>query len=1100
MEDPRPFDVTGELPHGTTLLQASAGTGKTWAIAAIVARAVAESDVRIGEVLLVTFNRSAARELRSRVHSRLVATHRLLTGGSAPSDELETTMTGRSPDARGDMAARLAVALDTFEDATITTTHEFSSRMLAELGVLADHDPASDLVTDPAALTDQVSRDLFVHQHFSDPRPPSPAGWLRLGQQAAVRYPEVTLGTAEKSPAAANRVSWAQAVRREVDRRKRAAGLHTFDDLIADLAAALDEPSRGPDAVATLASRFRLVLVDEFQDTDPLQWQVLERAFRGRVDLWLIGDPKQSIYAFRGADIHAYLRAARTVDRVLALDVNRRADRPVVEGVAALFGPALLGDQQIRLEPVTAWHRASRLSSPAAGAHRYDWSRPVQLRCIQEEGPQRLRPEQADRLVEQDLVNQVVMMLEGGSTWAETPGSERLLEPRDIAVLVRTRKRGAQIRTALSQAGVPAVFTGDDSIWSAAAAADLADLLRGLEQPDPPVIARLALSPLGGGTPAGLAAPGSAIRPDLAVQLDSWARRWARLGVWGVVDEALHRPGVLTGILARSDGERYLTDLRQAAQLADEAVIAGRPSSARRLGPATTPGLVADWIGDQSGSGVDDSPRRLETDRRAISIMTIHQAKGLGFPVVLLPDAARSWAPRDKGDPVVWHDGDRRLLDLGGPGPAREPVWERHRADEMAEDLRTLYVAMTRARSGLRIWWTPVRRQHAGSALHRLLTFDHRAPATPGPGTEQVDPYALGWLADAVDVVPVARQRPLPYEPRDTDERNGPARHLGRAVDQSWGRTSYSGLTAGLHVLGPADAAIGGLDEPEDPSEESPGPAAGLCAMPGGTSFGTLVHAVLERVPPAEEGLDAAMAVQTAALMAQTPLPGVAPEDLAAGLSAVMRTDLGALTGGLRLCDVGPANRLAELGFELSMAGRTRAAATLHDLASALSDPGLVAPDDPLAAYGRVLAASPAADRALSGFLTGSIDAVLRLMDGRFVVIDYKTNRVPLPPGQTLRPELYDAPTMASMMIDSHYPLQAILYSGALHRFLAATLPGYSPETHLGGVGYLFVRAMTGRPAPAEGMAPGVFAWYPSTELVMRVSDLLSAEGRPVDA
>ncbi|MCI1748494.1 MAG: hypothetical protein LKI24_10615 [Acidipropionibacterium sp.] len=202
-----------------------------------------------------------------------------------------------------------------------------------------------------------------------------------------------------------------------------------------------------------------------------------------------------------------------------------------------------------------------------------------------------------------------------------------------------------------------------------------------------------------------------------------------------------------------------------------------------------------------------------------------------------------------------------------------------------------------------------------------------------------------------------------------------------------------------------------------------------------------------------------------------------------------MRTPLGALTSGLRLCDIGEGNRLAELGFELAMAGASARAATLADIAAALADPGLVPRDDPLAGYGSVLAGSASADRVLAGFLTGSLDAVLRLPDQRHVVIDYKTNRVPLPPGESLHPSCYDQDTMAAMMIDSHYPLQAILYSAALHRFLSVRLPGYDPGRHLGGVGYLFVRGMTGADSS------GVFSWYPSPELVVRISDLLSRGG-----
>ncbi|AZZ40725.1 exodeoxyribonuclease V subunit beta [Acidipropionibacterium jensenii] len=1126
----RPFDITADLPHGTTLLQASAGTGKTWAIAAVVARAVASGQVSMDRVLLVTFNRSAARQLRSRVHARLVSAHRLLTGGRDAADELDTVLASRPDGERAQMADRLRAGLDAFEDATITTTHEFASRMLDELGVLADHDRSSRLLADAGPLTDQVAADLYLRANLDQDRPPSPAPSLRLARQVAVQYREVEIAEPSGTPRSLDRTRWARAVRAEVDRRSRAQGWHTFDDLIADLAHALADPDRGPAAVRTLSTRFCLVMVDEFQDTDPLQWAALDLAFRGRVDLWLIGDPKQSIYAFRGADIHSYLEATERVDRVLALRVNRRADQPVVAGISHLFGPALLGDSRIRLEPVEAWHTGSRLGCRATDGHRYSWERPVQLRCIRSEGGS-MDGATADRRIAEDLANQVVMMLEGGSTWTDDDGRVRPLSAPDIAVLVRTRRRGSQIRAALASVGQPAVFSGDESVWSSAATADLIDLLDALSRPEPAVMARLALSPLGGGRPEEMVRPDSRVRPDLAVSIGSWARRWDQLGPWGLVDEAVRRPGVMPSMLSDPRGERYLTDLRQAAQLsatesrdrADGSLGAGEGSG--RPGPAE----LAGWLRDQRDSASVESPRRLETDRRAVTIMTIHQAKGLGFPVVLLPDAARSWPMRDRDEPLVWHDGARRVLDLGGQGPRREQAWESHLADQRAEDLRTLYVGLTRARSALRLWWAPDRRQHRGSPLHRLLAFDHLSVQTPGPGQQDVDPARLSWLDPSlIEVVQVPRQMLLTRHDRAAESAVAAPRSLDRRIDRSWGRTSYSGLTDGLHTFGVDPRASGadrpaGTDEPQEAetstqTTEAIGgqdPGSGLCAMPGGTAFGTLVHAILERVRPVGEGLSADVADQTSAALAQTPLPGVSPEDLAGGLVDVMRTPLGELTSGLRLCDIGEGNRLAELGFELAMAPDSRHASVLADIAAALNDPGLVSPEDPLADYGRVLADSPASDRVLAGFLTGSLDAVLRLPDQRHVVVDYKTNRVPLPPGESLEPRHYGHATMTQMMIDSHYPLQAILYSAALHRFLAARLPGYDPARHLGGVGYLFVRGMTGdTPAPAapvlggsvQGSSTsgsslqgdsardtptGVFSWYPRPELVVRVSELL---------
>ncbi|WP_130865607.1 UvrD-helicase domain-containing protein [Acidipropionibacterium timonense] len=1098
------FDITAPLPHGTVLLEASAGTGKTWSIAAVCARAIVADGLDVSALLVVTFNRSATRELRGRIHGRLAHTVAVLEGRGAPKDQLDEFLLDADEAVLAERLERAGRALDHMGAATIATTHEFAARMLDELGILADSDPTSTLLPDLGPLVDEVSADLFLTDHVDDPQAPRPESWQRLGRQVAVRHGEVDLPEPPADGPGRARNTWAQRVRAESTRRSRLLGVHTFDDLISDLASALADPQRGQVACAILADRFRLVLVDEFQDTDPLQWEVLRRAFHHRSDLWLIGDPKQSIYAFRGADIHSYLAAASAADHRLELATNWRSDGPVVDAVSTVFGRAWLGDPLIHVSRVEARHATCRLESVPSGDHRYDWSQPVQLRAIAPEGPAAMTGPRADELITADLVNQVIMMLEGGSTWQPDGQPRRPLEPGDIAVLVRTRRRGAQIQAALAAAGQPAVFAGDTSVWSSRAAGDLADLLEALDDPQPTTITRLCLSHLIGANPADLAREDSRMRSDLAVDLAAWAPRWDELGPWGVVQALVHRPGLLARILGSPEGERYVTDLRHVAQGTHAAIRDN----------ALTAADAAAWIRGRSALSDDESPRRLETDRRAVSIMTIHRAKGLGFPVVLLPDVASSWVRRDKPEePIVWFDGSRRVLHLGGSGADRDRAWRSHRDDELAEDLRTLYVAMTRARSALRLWWAPAPSRFRGSALQRLLEFDDARGADPGVGEAlHHGPHECARLAGSpVHVVDVPRQIALERHDDVADRHLGQAASMTRPIDGTWVRTSYSALTADLHAAALVEARSG-LDEPEadaapeplatgaatdttdatsaQPSEEE---TTLLCTMPGGTSFGTLVHAVLERVDTDTDDLHAEVLARTRRLLRSGPMDGVAPEQLADGLVDVLHADLGDLLPGQCLADVPVRDRRAELDFELALAPRSSGAATVGDIAAALRDPALVPPEDPLAGYGAVLAESPAAPRVLAGFLTGSIDAVLRTPQGRFVVVDYKTNRAPTPPGRLLRPADYDAATMTAMMIDSHYPLQALLYSAALHRFLAATLADYDPARHLGPVGYLFVRGMSGhRTGVAAGTTPpGVFVWHPRTDLVVRVSDLL---------
>ncbi|HEX2904421.1 MAG TPA: UvrD-helicase domain-containing protein, partial [Jatrophihabitans sp.] len=311
------FDLYGPLPTGTTVLEASAGTGKTFTIAGLVTRYVAEGVCQLDDMLVVTFGRAATQELRDRVRERLVtardglsdpATARTQTG-----DVLLRHLAIGDDTEVANRRARLATALAGFDAATVATTHQFCQQMLIGLGTAADLDADATLVESIDDLVDEVARDLYVRMWAGDYVtfvPMTQAQALEVAR-AAVHDEQATLvpDTAARDSAPDLRVRFARKVREDVDARKRARRILGFDDLLTRLQSTLTDPDTGPAAAARLQGRYRVVLVDEFQDTDPVQWDILRRAFHGAATLVLIGDPKQAIYAFRGADVHAYLDA-----------------------------------------------------------------------------------------------------------------------------------------------------------------------------------------------------------------------------------------------------------------------------------------------------------------------------------------------------------------------------------------------------------------------------------------------------------------------------------------------------------------------------------------------------------------------------------------------------------------------------------------------------------------------------------------------------------------------------------------------------------------------------------------------------------------------
>ncbi|MBV9318367.1 MAG: PD-(D/E)XK nuclease family protein, partial [Mycobacterium sp.] len=322
-------------------------------------------------------------------------------------------------------------------------------------------------------------------------------------------------------------------------------------------------------------------------------------------------------------------------------------------------------------------------------------------------------------------------------------------------------------------------------------------------------------------------------------------------------------------------------------------------------------------------------------------------------------------------------------------------------------------------------------------------------------------------------------------------------RHFHRTIDTRWQRTSYSALVRGAAPVGvESEAEVGARDdEVEGVVVTAPSPgfdvASPLAAMPGGTTFGSLVHAVLETADPGAPDFAVELEEQARRQLAWWPVE-VSASELAAALLPMHDTSLGPLAGGLTLAQIAMRDRLRELGFEIPLAGGD-ARGSAPDVS--LSDVGKLLQShlplgDPLASYADRLMSVELGGQSLRGYLAGSIDAVLRLPDQRHLVVDYKTNHL----GDTAAD--YSGGRLAEVMVHSDYPLQALLYTVVLHRFLRWRVSGYDPARHLGGVLYLFVRGMCGVDAPVvDGHPCGVFSWLPPAELVVALSDLLD-EGR----
>jgi exodeoxyribonuclease V beta subunit len=1096
-----PFDLLGPLPaeRSTTVLEASAGTGKTFALAGLVTRYLAEGVASLDEMLLITFGRAASQELRERVRGQILDA---VEGFDDPStigdNQLVRYLVNGPPNKRADRQRRLRDALANFDAATIATTHQFCQLVLKSLGVAGDTDAGVTLVESLDELVAEIVDDLYLgHFGQQDDPPLTHREALTLAQEV-VENPATELRPRDPEPgtAAAFRVEFAKSVLAELERRKRRLGILGYDDLLSRLAAALesdDSPAR-----ARMHQRWKIVMVDEFQDTDPVQWQVIDRAFSGRSTLILIGDPKQAIYAFRGGDIVTYLDAARTAGKRQTLGTNWRSDGALVERLQTVLRGAELGDADIVVRDVEASHRGRRLE----GAPHNE---PFRLRVVHRStfgrsGTRVIQIGDLRQYIGADLAADVRGLL---ASKARFDG--RQVEAGDVAVIVETHKDARACHAALTAAGVPAVYTGDSDVFESRAADDWLCLLEAFDQPHRNGLVRAAAATLFfGETAETLARGGDAVTERLANTLREWADHARERGV-AAIFEAAQRAGMGKRVLACRGGERDMTDMAHLTQLLHETAHRERFSL-----PA-----LRDWLHNQRAekSGATERNRRLDSDLAAVQIMTVWVSKGLQYPIVYLPFAFnRNVQSRDL---VLFHDEGVRCLHIGGPDtPDFDKVEALGRIEAASDDIRLTYVAMTRAQSQVVAWWAPSWDERNGGLSRLLRGRRIGEPLVPDQLEPKVtDDVAIArfreWEAAGGPVIEESVVGSAPTVcPAAPPARLG-ARHFDRAIDTAWRRTSYSGLIRVTEATGVSsepevtelDDEVGDIPVVEAARVAGADMMSPMAGLPSGTKFGTLVHAVLEKADPLAPDLRAELAEQIRVHSAWWPV-GVPADDLAAAMVPMHDTPLGPLASGLTLRQIGLRDRLREMEFEFPLAGGDLWGAA-PDIS--LSDVGWLlrehlSADDPLASYADRLSGAGLGYQSLRGYLSGSLDAVLRVPDGdghRYLVVDYKTNWL----GERDRPLSaadYTRPRLTEAMLHSDYPLQALLYVVVLHRFLRWRQPGYDPYRHLGGVLYLFVRGMCGTDTPViEGHPAGVFSWQPPATLVSALSDGLDA-GRAV--
>ncbi len=1206
----KPFDPNSAPLSGTTLIEASAGTGKTYTIAGLFVRLVLELDLAVDQILVVTYTTAATAELRTRIRSRLIQTRQALARGRSE-DPFIGGLICASPDP-GAAAARLDGVLADFDRAAIVTIHGFCQRLLHEHAFETGTVYDAELMTDPTMYTREAAEDFWrrniydaapelagfllaekkaggpevfyrlidaagipdldVLPELAEPRLTRLEEYRRLCRRLAATWPgaRTRVGELLADPAlnatiygslntdrrasglrprdiriaaltasmdrlcAADAAEFPlfggfekfscanlrratkkacttpehpffdlcdrlreehEALKAEMERyflylkgaflrearaalveKKRRHNRMFYEDLLLSVRDALQARRPGSDGlIRAVRRRFKAALVDEFQDTDAVQYEIFSRLFdRPPAILFLIGDPKQSIYGFRGADIFSYMAAAEQAATRCTLSENWRSEAGMIAAVNTLFSRVRRPFVYEEIGFAAARTGAGREVAPAGAEPALTlW----------------YLPSRPDKPVAKGAATRRIAAAVGDEIARLTTTGTTPLPPADIAVLVRTNRQARQIKESLARRRIPSVLYGAGNIFETPEAAEILRVLTGVLDHGREDRFRAALATDMLGATAAEIDSGAASERHLEhrrVRFREYAHEWSRYGFMRMLRWLMAREGVRPRLLAYPDGDRRLTNLLHLAEILHQQSVQGQTGRS---------GLLK-WLADQLDPETprsDEHQLRLESDARAVRIVTTHRSKGLEYPVVFCPfgwegselSAARDVVCHEKGPPR------RRVLDLGSDQLAQRRRLAQQ--ETLAENLRLLYVALTRAKSRCYLVWGHINTAET-SALAYLL---HRPPHDGDDIVIALKTHLAGLTDDdrrsdlarlaaasggSIRVCDIpARPAAAPVTPPSAAA--PPAcRTFGGVIALDWRISSYSALVshrsrdaespdrdAGRPRLPAGDAAY----DADAPRAES----RTIFTFPTGARAGIFFHELFERIDftqSSPENLEPLIRARLRAHGFDAAWTATVNKTIERVLSVALAPGI----PGLALQAIGPDQRRNEMEFYLPVnpVGPRR----LRDIFAAHPAAGI---PSRFPAELEKLTFVPS-----RGFMKGYIDMTF-YHGGRYYLIDWKSNHL----GHRVAD--YDAGNLATAMNDDCYILQYCLYTLAFNRYLQLRDPGYRYERHFGGVFYIFIRGID----PAEGPVYGIYHDRPDAGLIAALDRALVAGSRRMD-
>lgn len=1189
------FNILDNRIEGTTLIEASAGTGKTYTITGLYLRLLLDLHLSVSEILVVTFTEAATSELKDRIRNKLRRCLRALSGEDHD-DEFLRELVRRQENTEAAQEI-LKEALRTFDQAAIFTIHGFCKRMLSEHAFESGSLFDTDLIEDQTDLIKEIIHD-FWRRHFYRASPlftryamdqgfgPEDMlgmilGWglrsdltvipqvemedssavekeymdsFRIVQSAwrasrdqvqailsgdkglnrnryrvhsiptwiqAMDSYTATDGTSpiifeafkkftaceversvkkgqtppshdlfhhcqrllESYEALASvygmkilalRIELIRYARHQLQRQKKQRNIQSFDDLLTRLRTALEDES-GEALARAIRVKFKAALIDEFQDTDPVQYAIFDRVFgRGRALLFLIGDPKQAIYGFRGADVFTYLKAARDTEHRYTLSENWRSAPKLITAVNTIFSgtnnPFVYND--IQFQPAVP---ARKTYGSTKDEEWWD-EPPVKLWFLDAaatmESGTAVTKGRAYELIPGAVAAEISRLLTAG-----TAGNLKIegkpLREEDVAILVRTNREARMMQRALTVLGIPSVLYSMDNLFDSPEAMEIERILCAIAEPNDEKIIRSALA-----TDI-LGVDGEEL-DGMQEDEAAWERRllafreyhtlWVGKGFISMFRHFLFREQVMPRLMDYPVGERRNTNLLHLSE------ILHRISMEKKL---SMTGLIQ-WLSEQRNRGsrrVREYELRLESDDNAVKVVTVHRSKGLEYPVVFCPFAWYGSSMNKSDGPCVFHDPRNRdvlTLDLGSDYLADNRLCAQR--EDLAENLRLFYVALTRAKYRCYLVWGHFKGGETSAPAY-LLRHEERSEMTETDVIAAVqDLRERASETVAILPLPVEEGNELSKVSARRDELK--SRHFVGTVDSEWRISSFSSLvSAHPHGSELADYDAVTMYDYYDrfyPEEERKEEMTSIFSFPRGARAGSFLHDVFEHLDFTTGDAPATKKLVDGKL-AEYGFDVGWSDTVCTTIQNVLTAHIDPVERELRLSQITKHQRLNELEFYFPL--KRIEPRTLNDMIRRHA--GMTGVMDVPERIGQ-LQFAPA-----RGFMRGFIDLVFTFR-GRYFLLDWKSNYL------GSRVENYDEDSLTAAMKEHYYVLQYLIYTVALHRYLQLRIPDYDYDRHMGGIFYIFLRGVD----PDRGAQYGIYRARPSVQTIEELcQSLIDEEG-----